>query len=264
MKFIAAMDHSGGSTGSVLERYGQDYTENNKMDLVHDMRLRMINSPNFTFQNIWGAILYKDSIIKGAVPELNRKGIEAFLKVDAGCELDGTLKVFDIHKMIKYAVENNCYGTKMRSIVKTADIIPVLLDQQFDYAEKISSEGLVPIIEPEVPIDHPDKAALENILLSELRIRLALFEPQCILKLTIPENANHYDSLNIFTCVDKIVGLSGGYDTEEACRKLKLNKNMGASFSRALSEGLFADQSEEDFNKRISTNIKTIFDASSV
>ena len=124
-KFIAAMDHSGGSTGGVLERYGQEYTEENKMDLVHAMRLRMINSPNFTSNNIWAAILYKDSVDRGAVDILGDKGIEAILKVDSGCHMNGLLKEFDLDSMIDYALEKGCTGTKMRSIVKTIPIMAV-------------------------------------------------------------------------------------------------------------------------------------------
>jgi fructose-bisphosphate aldolase class I len=263
MKFIAAMDHSGGSTGSVLERYGVEYTEDTKMDLVHDMRLRMINSPNFIHKNIWAAILYKDSVDRGAVKELNSKGIEAFLKIDSGCENDGTLKVFNLNDMIMYALTHNCYGTKMRSIVKTEQILKTILDQQFEYAEKIYAEGLLPIVEPEVPIDHPKKAELEVILEDELYRSLQNFKGRCILKLTLPETPNLYASLIEHPSVDKVVGLSGGYTTNEACARLTKNSNMGASFSRGLSEGLFFNQTEEEFNKAISKNIKMISEASS-
>lgn len=263
MKFIAAMDHSGGSTGGVLERYGQDYTEDNKMDLVHKMRLRMINSPDFIHKNIWAAILYKDSVDRGAVKELNAKGIEAFLKIDSGCEDDGTLKVFNLDEMIMYALTHNCYGTKMRSIVKTEQILKTVLDQQFEYAEKIYAEGLVPIVEPEVPIDHPQKAELEVILEDELYRSLQNFKGRCILKLTLPETVNLYTSLIEHPSVDRVVGLSGGYSTHEACNRLKENKDMTASFSRGLSESLFSYQNDEEFSKAISKNIKMICEASS-
>ena len=263
MRFIAAMDHSGGSTGGVLERYDVEYTEDNKMDLVHDMRMRMINSPNFIHKNIWAAILYKDSVDRGAVKELNAKGIEACLKIDSGCEDDGTLKVFNLNDMIMYALTHNCYGTKMRSIVKTEQILKTILDQQFEYAEKIYAEGLLPIVEPEVPIDHPKKAELEVILEDELYRSLQNFKGRCILKLTLPETPNLYASLICHPSVDKVVGLSGGYTTDEACTRLKKNKNMGASFSRGLSESLFFNQTEEEFNKAISKNIKMIYEASS-
>jgi len=263
MKFIAAMDHSGGSTGSVLVRYGVEYTEDTKMDLVHDMRLRMINSPDFIHKNIWAAILYRDSVDRGAVKNLNAKGIEAFLKIDSGCEDDGTLKVFNLDEMIMYALTHNCYGTKMRSIVKTEQILKTILDQQFEYAEKIYAEDLIPIVEPEVPIDHPKKAELEVILEDELYRSLEKFKGRCILKLTLPETANLYTSLINHPHVEKVVGLSGGYTTNEACKRLTKNSNMGASFSRGLSEGLFFNQTEEEFNEAISKNIKMISEASS-
>ena len=127
-KFIAAMDHSGGSTGGVLERYGCEYTEENKMDLVHEMRLRMINSIDFNSNNIWAAILYKDSVERGAVDVLESKGIEAILKVDSGCSMNGLLKDFPLDEMIDYAIAKGCTGTKMRSIVKTPMILNAVLD----------------------------------------------------------------------------------------------------------------------------------------
>ena len=129
-KFIAAMDHSGGSTGGVLERYGVNYTEDNKMDLVHEMRMRMVSSPDFNSDNIWAAILYQDTVQRGMVPVLNDKGIQSFLKIDSGCNEDGTLKDFDLTAMMNYAVANKCTGTKMRSIVKTMEVLDAVLDQQ--------------------------------------------------------------------------------------------------------------------------------------
>lgn len=258
-KFIAAMDHSGGSTGGVLERYGVEYTENNKMNLVHEMRLRMVNSPDFHGFNIWAAILYKDTIDKGMVPILKNKGIEAICKIDSGCEEDGTLKDFDVNAMIQYSVNNGCYGTKMRSIVKTENIIIPLLKQQFELAKEIASIGLVPIIEPEVPIDHLNKAEIETWLLEYLKVQLKDFHYNCILKLTLPEVPNLYNELK--DQLVKLVGLSGGYTTKEACRRLAINNNMTASFSRALSEGLYNNQSDEEFNKAISNNIAIICEA---
>ena len=255
-KFIAAMDHSGGSTGGVLKRYGVEYTEDNKMDLVHEMRLRMVNSPDFTRDNIWAAILYKDTIDRGMVTILKNKGIEAICKIDSGCEEDGTLKDFDVDAMIQYSVTNSCYGTKMRSIVKTENIIIPLLKQQFELAKEIASIGLVPIIEPEVPIDHPNKANIETWLLEYLKVQLNDFNSHCILKLTLPEVPNLYKELNSEWV--KLVGLSGGYTTKEACRRLAVNDNMTASFSRALSEGLYISQSDKEFNEKISDNIREI------
>ena len=261
-KFIAAMDHSGGSTGGVLERYGVNYTEDNKMDLVHEMRMRMVGSPDFNSDNIWAAILYQDTVQRGMVPVLNDKGIQAYLKIDSGCNEDGTLKDFDLTAMMNYAIANKCTGTKMRSILYSAHVNEVL-DQQFDLASKIYAWELMPIIEPEVPIDHEHKQGLEIALLHGLRKRLAEFKGKCILKLTLPEQPNMYKELTNYRSVHKIVGLSGGYTTEEACRRLKENDDMSASFSRALSQDLFANQTDEEFDMTMAMNIQNIVEASS-
>ena len=271
MQFIAAMDHSGGSTGSVLERYEQEFTEENKMEKVHAMRLPMVNSPDFTSDNIWAAILYKDTVDKGMPEVLRAKGIESYLKIDRGCEESGLMKPFHtptsngVQELVQYAHENDCTGTKMRSIVKTKEVLGPIVQQQFMYATEIANAGLTPIIEPEIPIHHVDKKELEQLLFKELKMYLEHYKGgmQVILKLTIPEIANTYHSLSQHKKVRKLVGLSGGYDTDTACKKLKENLDMSASFSRALSEGLFADQTEKEFNKKISQNIKLIEGASS-
>ena len=260
-KFIAAMDHSGGSTGGVLERYGQQYTEENKMDLVHEMRMRMVNSPDFTSDNIWAAILYQDTVKRDMVPLLKQKNIETFLKVDSGCEKDGTLKQFPLDEMIEFAREHGCYGTKMRSIVKTPEILDAVLDQQFDLAERIYARDLIPIVEPEIPIEHEHKQGLEIALFRALEEQLDEFTGKCILKLTLPQQPNMYRQLTKHKTVNKIVGLSGGYTTEEACRRLSKNEDMTASFSRALSEGLFITQSDDEFNAQLSSNINMIVQA---
>jgi len=260
-KFIAAMDHSGGSTGGVLERYGQTYTEDTKMELVNDMRLRMVNSPDFNSDNIWAAILYKDTVDRGMVTVLKEKGIEGYLKIDSGCEEDGTLKDFNIHQMLQYALANKCTGTKMRSIIKSRDVIEAILEQQFRLAETIYVSNLMPIVEPEVPIEHTSKGDIEEELLVGLTKHLNAFHGKCILKLTLPEVPNLYKDLITHPKVHKVVGLSGGYTTNEACRRLRENNNMSASFSRALSEGLVTHQDNETFNARISANIKLIKEA---
>jgi len=261
-KFIAAMDHSGGSTGGVLERYGCEYTEENKMDLVHEMRLRMINSPDFNSNNIWAAILYKDSVERGAVDVLESKGIQAILKVDSGCHMNGLLKDFPLDEMIDYAIAKGCTGTKMRSIVKTPMILNAVLDQQFELATVIYAAGLMPIVEPEIPIEHDEKKMMEELLARELQNRLDTFDGKCILKLTLPDTPNLYLKLAGHPNVSKVVGLSGGYSTVEACNRLALQENMTASFSRALSEGLLVTQTDEEFNNKISSNIKAITIAS--
>lgn len=263
MTFIAAMDHSGGSTGGVLQRYGVDYTEDNKMELVHEMRLRMVHSSNFHGENIDHAILYKDTVERGMVEELRKKGIKAILKVDSGCNSQGLLKEFDLDAMIAFAQENKCVGTKMRSIIHNIDDIDIIIEQQLQLAKRICDGGLVPIVEPEIPIDSPNKQILEDQLLKSLTYQLHRFEGnQVWLKLTLPEIPNHYATLHEVPCVTRIVGLSGGYSTEQACMRLSLNRGMQASFSRALSEGLYHDDSNEYFETAISKNISNIVEAS--
>jgi len=256
------MDHSGGSTGGVLERYGQEYSEEDKMEKVHDMRLRMVNSVGFNSDNIWGAILYKDTVDRGMVPILREKGITPFLKVDNGCEADGTLKPFSVSDMCSYARANKITGTKMRSIITELELMETVVAQQFKLAQAIAYEGLIPIVEPEIPIDHPWKGQLEKVLVVKLATHLAKFEKKLILKLTIPEKKNQYMGLLMYNSVAKIVGLSGGYSTGEACERLSKQDGMSASFSRALSEGLFADQSKSEFDARLLKNITMIKDAS--
>jgi len=265
-RFIAAMDHSGGSTGGVLERYGESYTEEDKMPKVHAMRLRMVNSPLFTSDNIWAAILYQDTVERGMVPILASKGIQGYLKIDSGCNDDGTLKDFDLTEMLNYAVANKCSGTKMRSIVKEISMVNAVLNQQFDLAEEIHGKELLPrmmpIIEPEVPIDHPRKGDIEQVLCAYLKHKLDSFTGKCILKLTLPEVPNLYEDLIAHPNVHKVVGLSGGYSTGEACQRLSTNIGMSASFSRALSENLLWGQTMFEFNDQINDNIKKIVAAS--
>ena len=264
-RFIAAMDHSGGSTGGVLERYGREYTEDNKMDRVHEMRMRMVNSPDFNDSNIWAAILYQDTVTRGMVNVLDGKGIDTFLKIDSGCDEDGTLKQFPVKQMLEFATNGigpRIYGTKMRSIVKGVGMVHPVLKQQFTLARTICDYGLVPIIEPEIPIDNPIKAKVESALMYHLQEFLDEFPGKCILKLTPPEVPNLYHNLTVFPNVERVVFLSGGYSTAEACNRLGLNDNVTASFSRALSENLKHDLTDAEFNATISSNIKLITEAS--
>jgi len=264
-RFIAAMDHSGGSTGGVLERYGQEYTEADKMEKVHAMRLRMVNSPDFNDSNIWGAILYQDTVTRGMVNVLDEKGIDTFLKIDSGCDEDGTLKQFPVKQMLEWATNGigpKIYGTKMRSIVKGAGMVHPVLKQQFTLARTIWDYGLVPIIEPEVPIDHPIKGEVEDALMYHLQEFLDEFPGKCILKLTPPEVPNLYHNLTVFPNVERVVFLSGGYATAEACRRLGANADVTASFSRALSEGLNYNLTDQEFHAKIKQNIKMITEAS--
>jgi len=264
-RFIAAMAHSGGSTGGVLERYGREYTEDNKMERVHEMRLRMVNSPGFNDSNIWAAILYQDTVTRGMVNILDEKGIDTFLKIDSGVNEDGTLKQFPVKQMLEWATNGigpKIYGTKMRSIVHSAGMVHPVLKQQFTLAHTICEYGLVPIIEPEVPIDHPIKGEVEDALMYHLQEFLDEFPGKCILKLTPPEVPNLYHNLTVFHNVERVVFLSGGYSTNEACNKLGLNDNVTASFSRALSEGLKYKLTDEEFNVILGNNIERIAEAS--
>ena len=271
-RFIAAIDHSGGSTGGALERYEQEYTEADKMDKIHAMRVRMVNSPDFNDKNIWGAILYKDTVTRGMVNILDEMGIESFLKIDNGVEANGMLKQFPVKQILEFATSTDTngasigpkiYGTKMRSVVLSESMVGAVLRQQFHIAETISQYGLMPIIEPEIPIDHPEKAALEDELYRLLNVYLDTFRKfKVILKLTPPETPNLYHNLTVHPRVDNLVFLSGGYSTNEACNKLGLNDNVTASFSRALTEGLTYNQTDKEFNTKLSHNIKTVAEAS--
>jgi fructose-bisphosphate aldolase class I len=263
-RFIAAMDHSGGSTGGVLERYGREYTEDNKMERVHEMRMRMVNSPDFNDKNIWAAILYQDTVTRGMVNVLDEKGIDTFLKIDSGCEESGMLKQFPVKQMLEWATNGigpKIYGTKMRSIVKGGSMVHPVLKQQFTLARTIWEHGLVPIIEPEVPIDNPIKAKVESALMFHLQEFLDEFPGKCILKLTPPEVPNLYHNLTVLPNVERVVFLSGGYATQEACRRLGANADVTASFSRALSEGLNYNLTDAEFNAKIKQNIKMITEA---
>lgn len=260
-QFIAAMDNSGGSAGGVLDLYDREWDEKNKMERIHEFRLRMMSAPEFTSDNIFGAILYKDSVERGAVDVLDKKCIRSIIKIDEGCEPDGTLKPFDIDSMIQYTLDHGCFGTKMRSMVISENMVMPVVKQQIMYAEKIVEAGLVPIIEPEVPIDNPWKEQIENLLSAYLETKLNKFQGQYILKVTPPERPGLYDYFT-FLKNAKVVFLSGGYSTKEACKRLSRNSGVSASFSRALSEGLKYPQSDKEFNDVIDSNIRKIVKAS--
>lgn len=263
MRFIAALDQSGGSTPGTLERYGVQYTEDNMMDKIHDMRLRIVNSPAFDDSNISAAILFKDSVTRGMVNILDEKGIDAFLKIDEGLDTDGTMKPFDVNAICEWATNGigpKIYGTKMRSVVKNIDMIKPVLKQQFSIAKTVSEYGLVPIIEPEVEINNPDKEAIEQELYYQLDWHRLNFP--VIFKLTPPAVPNLYHNLTVHHNVEQVVFLSGGYTIAGACSKLRLNNNVVASFSRALSEGLKYELTDKEFNDILSNNIERIAEAS--
>lgn len=266
MTFIAALDQSGGSTPGTLERYGYsgvtDLISEQQMDLIHEMRLRIINSPAFSSDSIDTAIIFEDSARRGIVDVLAQKGIQSYLKIDKGLYIDGTMNAFDVQAACNAAQEYGCTGTKMRSVVNSVEFIEPVLKQQFRIAETIAKNNLVPIVEPEVPIMHPEKFTVEVKLFQSLINHLQTFPGSVILKLTIPEQIGLYSGLTALDSCERVVALSGGYSTDEACNRLSQQKNVSASFSRALTEGLDVDQTEDEFNAQLQSNINKINKAS--
>jgi fructose-bisphosphate aldolase class I len=279
--FIAALDQSGGSTPKALQQYGiaeNAYgTEDQMYDLVHQMRTRIITAPAFNGEKIIGAILFEktmDNTIKGmptAQYLWEKLGVVPFLKIDKGLadEGDGVqlMKAMPgLANLLKRARQAGIFGTKMRSVINAASPsgIAAIVEQQFKVAAEILAHGLMPIIEPEINIKAPDKAACEDILKRELLKQVnALPEGQeVMLKLTLPETAGLYSELIAHKKVLRVVALSGGYSLDEACKRLSQNSGMIASFSRALSNDLRADQSDEAFNATLSAVIDKIYDAS--
>ena len=279
--FIAALDQSGGSTPKALKLYGVDEgawsNETEMFDLVHKMRTRIIKSPAFTGDKVMGAILFEQTMDRDidGTPTAeylwkNRR-VVPFLKVDSGLaeEKDGVrlMKPMPaLDALLKRAVEKGIFGTKMRSVIDAAspEGIAAVVDQQFEIGNQILAHGLVPIIEPEITISIPDKAAAEDILLAEIRRHLDQIPAgkQIMLKLTLPETPNLYRPLITHPRVLRVVALSGGYSREEANERLRQNSGMIASFSRALTEGLSADQSDGQFDAALGSAIDSIFEAS--
>lgn len=279
--FIAALDQSGGSTPKALRLYGipeDEYSGEAEMyDKVHEMRTRIITSPSFGGDRILGAILFEvtmDRTIKGkptAQYLWEDKQVVPFLKVDKGLagEENGVqvMKPMpDLDALLDRGIENGIFGTKMRSVIKLADDagIAAVVDQQFEIGRQILGKGLVPIIEPEVDINSAEKAQAETILKARLIEHLDALEPgqQVMLKLTLPEQDDFYKECIEHSNIVRVVALSGGYSREEANDRLARNHGMVASFSRALSEGLSAQQSDEEFNQMLDASIQSIFDAS--
>ncbi|MDU1845535.1 fructose bisphosphate aldolase [Niallia alba] len=279
--FIAALDQSGGSTPKALLHYGvaeNTYTNEEEMfDLVHQMRTRIITSPAFDSEYILGAILFEqtmDSKIEGMYTAdylAEKKGIVPFLKIDKGlAELTNGVQLMkpitDLDEILRRAKERHIFGTKMRSVIKEAnpESIKAVVDQQFEVGKQIIAAGLVPIIEPEVDINSPDKEQSEAILKQELLKHLHNLkeDENVMLKLSIPTIANTYKELTTHSRVVRVVALSGGYSREEANQKLKENDNIIASFSRALSEELNVNQSEEEFNNTLKEAVTSIYEAS--
>ena len=280
--FIAALDQSGGSTPKALKLYGLEenaWSNDEEMfNLVHDMRSRIVTSSAFGGDRILGAILFVNTMnaeVEGrpfAEYLWEVKGVVPILKVDSGLadEADGVqlMKPMPgLDDLLAQAKSKGIFGTKMRSVIKanSASGIKAIVDQQFEIGQRILDAGLVPIIEPEVDINCADKASIEAVLQQELMSHLDQVPDgqQVMLKLTLPEQDDLY-----LPCVEhpktlRVVALSGGYSREESNARLKRQHGMVASFSRALTEGLSAQQSQEEFDSMLNETIQSIVDASS-
>ena len=279
--FIAALDQSGGSTPKALANYGVEadaYSSDDEMfNIVHEMRTRIMTSPGFNGERIMGAILFENTMDREVEGQATAdylwdvKRVVPFLKVDKGLadEADGAqiMKPMpDLDDLLKRARQKNVFGTKMRSVIKTANPegVNAVVDQQFEIGRRIVAAGLVPIIEPEVDINSPQKAEAEALLKSALMANLdKLGENEKVMfKLTLPESDNFYRECIEHPNILKVVALSGGYNREEANDRLSRQNGMVASFSRALSEGLSAQQSDDEFNATLDASIESIFQAS--
>ena len=279
--FIAALDQSGGSTPKALKLYGvaeNTYSgEAQMMDLVHAMRSRIVSSPAFAGNRVAGAILFEATMdrdfqgLPAAEFLWTRKQVVPFLKIDKGLadEADGVqlMKPMPtLDALLVKAKAKGIFGTKERSVIKQANAagIRAVVAQQFEVAKQVLSHGLTPIVEPEVDIHCPDKAAAEKLLKTELLAQLDKLpaNQQVMLKLTLPEVDNFYQELVAHPRVLKVVALSGGYPRDEANARLTRQKGMIASFSRALTEGLTAQQSDSEFNAALDQAIEGIYQAS--
>ena len=279
--FIAALDQSGGSTPKALKLYGiaeDAYSSDEEMyTAVHQMRARIITSPSFTGARILGAILFEKTMDREIENQptvsylWNVKNIVPFLKVDQGLgeENDGVqlMKAMPaLDELLDRAKTVGVFGTKMRSVIKQANAagIKAIVRQQFEIGQRIVAAGLVPIIEPEIDIHCPAKADAETLLGAAILEELNRLAPDqlVMLKLTLPEQDNFYKNCVDHPNVLRVVALSGGYSREEANQRLSRNKGAVASFSRALSEGLNAQQSEDEFNAMLESSIESIYRAS--
>ncbi len=279
--FIAALDQSGGSTPKALRLYGIDESayknEDEMFDLVHQMRTRIITSPAFSSDYILGAILFEmtmDRKIEGKYTAdylWNEKGVVPFLKVDKGlAEVKDGVQIMKpmpaLDELLERANERGIFGTKMRSVIKEANAagIKAVVNQQFEIASGIVAAGLVPIIEPETDITAADREKSEDILLQEIEDNLKHLDDDAkvMLKVSIPVKDNLYEGLMSNPKVVRVVALSGGFSREEANAKLARNHGLIASFSRALTEGLTAQQSDDEFNAALAASVKSIYEAS--
>jgi fructose-bisphosphate aldolase class I len=279
--FIAALDQSGGSTPGALRAYGiKDGAWSNEAEMlgiVHQMRTRIMTSPAFTGERILGAILFENTVDRDVEGKPTAdylwtvKRVVPFLKVDKGLAAESRgvqlmKPIPDLAGLLDKANAKRIFGTKMRSVIKQANEAGVkeIVTQQFELARQIIAAGLVPIVEPEVDIHCPEKAKAEELLKAAIREELdTLSADQLVmLKLTLPEKDDLYADFVKHPKVVRVVALSGGYSREEGNRRLRRNHGVVASFSRALVEGLSAQQSDAEFNAELNTSIQSIFDAS--
>ena len=279
--FVAALDQSGGSTPKALKLYGINedaYSNDDEMfRVVHEMRTRIITSPAFNGDRILGAILFEDTMnreIEGkpsAEYLWNVKNVVPIIKIDKGLaeEANGAqiMKPMPgLDDLLSRAVGKGFFGTKERSFIAESNEkgVRAIAEQQFEVGQQVAASGLVPILEPEVSIKAPNKGEAEAMLKKELLAGLEQWpsDKYLMFKLTLPEEDNFYSDLVDHPNVVRVVALSGGYSREEANARLSRNKGVVASFSRALTEGLSAQQSDEEFNKTLDTSIQSIYDAS--
>ena len=279
--FIAALDQSGGSTPKALRLYGiggDAWSGDDEMfDAVHAMRTRIVTSQSFGGDRILGAILFENTMAReiegkpSARYLWEEKGVVPFLKVDKGLseEADGvqTMKPMPaLDSLLARARENGVFGTKMRSVIKLANPAGVraVVDQQFEIGRRILEAGLVPIIEPEIDIHSPEKEQAEALLKDALLTQLDALDPgrKVMLKLTLPERDDFYAECVKHSTVLRVAALSGGYTREEANSRMARNHGVIASFSRALTEGLTAQQTDDAFNEMLDASIASIFEAS--
>jgi fructose-bisphosphate aldolase, class I len=279
--FIAALDQSGGSTPGALKAYGipeSDYNGDAEMfKLMHEMRVRIMTAPAFTGEKVVGAILFEatmDGQAEGkSVPAFlwEDRGVVPFLKVDKGLEAEANgvrlmKPIPGLDALLERAVKLGVFGTKMRSVIDHAsqEGIAAIVKQQYEVAAQIQAHGLVPILEPEVSINSPDKAAAETILLAELLKGLHALPDgsKVMIKLTIPDVADLYRPLIEHPAVVRVVALSGGYSRTDACTRLAKNHGMIASFSRALINELKKPMSDSEFDATLATAVNEIYQAS--
>jgi len=279
--FIAALDQSGGSTPKALRLYGikeDAWSDEREMfDLVHQMRTRIITSPCFNGDRILGSILFEDTMDRKIESRptsrflWQEKRIVPFLKIDKGLAEDNDgvqlmKPIPNLDALLEKASKNEVFGTKMRSVIKRADQagVSAIVEQQFALAGQILDAGLVPIIEPEVDIHSPNKADAEALLKAGILQELEKLQSdqRVMLKLTLPEEDNFYSDCVAHPNVLKVVALSGGYTRDDANRRLARNNHVVASFSRALTEGLSVEQTDDEFNQTLDTSIESIYQAS--